>query len=160
MTTTALPAINRFAGEYAFLSNFAPSPVRLRDDGGGVIVCATVEHAFQAAKTLDPGQRRFVAEAPSPGEAKRRGRRVVLRPDWDEVRLDVMRACLAAKFRRGSDLAARLVATGSACLVEGNSWGDRYWGVCDGAGLNCLGKLLMERRAYLAALVDYPDVPL
>lgn len=159
MTTQPTAVIDRFASEHAFLSNFTPSPVAIRCEGER-LVCPTVEHAFQAAKTLDPVERRRVAAAESPTAAKRLGRCVTLRPGWDEIRDDVMRACLAAKFRHGSALAERLVRTGDVLLVEGNTWGDRYWGVCDGIGENRLGELLMRRRVYLATLREYPDFPL
>ena len=62
---------------------------------------------------------------------------------------EVMRGLLARKFAPGTELAARLLATGDAQLVEGNTWGDRFWGVCRGQGRNQLGQLLMERRDQL-----------
>jgi ribA/ribD-fused uncharacterized protein len=123
----------------------------IRADSGGLelIGCATVEHGFQACKALDPDQRRLIAAAPTPAQAKRLGRRASLRPDWEQVREDVMRMLLAQKFRLGEPLALRLLATGNAELTEGNRWGDRYWGVADGVGQNRLGQLLMQRRAEL-----------
>lgn len=60
-----------------------------------------------------------------------------------------MRDLLDLKFADPA-LAALLLATGDADLVEGNDWGDRFWGVCDGAGANMLGRLLMELRTRLA----------
>src|SRR5919199_3797753 len=129
---------------YFFLSNFAESPV---DFEGAVY--PTVEHAFAAAKTLDPAERELIRLAPRPGDAKRLGRQVVLRPGWDDLRVEVMRRLLARKFAPGTELAARLLATGDARLVEGNTWGDRFWGVCRGQGWNQLGQLLMERREQL-----------
>jgi ribA/ribD-fused uncharacterized protein len=152
--TRGTSRIDRFDGtEHAFLSNFYPSPVVIREDSRNLerIECATVEHGFQACKALDPVQRRTSAAAPTPGEAKKRGRRATLRPDWDAIRDDIMRSLLAQKFRRGSPLGLRLMATEDAELIEGNTWGDRYWGVIDGVGENRLGRLLMERRAELRA---------
>jgi ribA/ribD-fused uncharacterized protein len=149
--------IDRFDGtKYEFLSNFHPSPVVTRGRSGNLerIGCATVEHGFQACKALDPVQRRTIAAAPTPGEAKRRGRRATLRPDWDEIRDDIMRSLLAQKFRLGEPLGQRLMATDDAELIEGNTWGDRYWGVVDGVGENRLGQLLMERRAELRAALS------
>jgi ribA/ribD-fused uncharacterized protein len=103
-----------------------------------------VEQAFQAAKTFDVQERqRFVGL--SPASAKRRGRAVLLRPDWQEVKVDIMRQCLRSKFA-DANLQARLLATGARPLVEGNRWGDRFWGVCGGTGRNMLGVLLMELR--------------
>ena len=81
-------------------------------------------------------------------EAKQLGRRVALRPDWDDVRLEVMRAIIAEKFRSGGPLADRLLATGSAVVIEGNTWDDRFWGVDahTGHGHNHLGHILMDQR--------------
>lgn len=70
-----------------------------------------------------------------------------MRPDWNEVRVDVMRQCLLSKFS-SEDLSSRFLLTGDRQLVEGNHWGDRFWGVDDRTwqGLNHLGELLMEIR--------------
>lgn len=134
--------IRRFTGEHEFLSNFAPSVIPF--DGG---FAATVEHAFQASKTLDPAERVQVLSAATPGRAKRLGRAVTLRSDWDELRLTVMKELLAAKFQN-SRLRRKLLATEDALLVEGNTWGDTFWGVDlhTGAGENHLGLLLMAER--------------
>lgn len=144
----AAPPIDRFAGDYRFLSNFYPSPIEIDVDGPTTV--ATVEHAYQALKTTDRVQRRTIALAPKPGEAKRRGRRCAIRPGWDDLKLGVMRALLEQKFAPGSEFAKALIATGDRELIEGNYWGDRYWGVCDGEGENHLGRLLMEIRAALS----------
>jgi len=133
--------IDSFTGSHEFLSNFSHSPIEI--DG---IAYQTVEHAFQAHKTLDPDDRRAVAAQSTPGWAKKAGRALDLRSDWEEVKVDVMRSCLELKFAPGGDLARRLDETGDVQLVEGNTWGDTYWGVCGGVGENVLGQLLMERR--------------
>lgn len=117
--------ITSFTGPYAFLSNFSPHPVLL--PGLSDIPFATAEHAFQAAKTSDPAGRAYIVCAPTPGEAKARGRRVPLSPGWDQVRRRVMMDVILAKFG-GELLAARLAATAPHVLVEGNHWGDAYWG--------------------------------
>jgi ribA/ribD-fused uncharacterized protein len=136
--------VSQFRGEHAFLSNFEPCPIRT---GGRVY--GSVENAFQAAKTTVPALR-VPFELCSPQDAKRLGRRLPLRPDWEEIKLDVMRGMVAMKFRRGGALAGRLLATGDQELREGNTWGDRYWGCSlDGQGKNWLGRLLMERREVL-----------
>jgi len=134
-----------FDGEFAFLSNFSPS--LLEYEG---LTYPTLEHAFQAAKSLDPARRIEIAELPTPGLAKRAGRKVACRSDWDAVRVEVMRELLRIKFAPGSPLAAQLLATGDRRLVEGNWWNDRFWGVCRGVGRNMLGELLMQIRADLA----------
>lgn len=102
-------------------------------------------------KTCDPTMRARFATLPRASGAKRLGRMVKLRADWDAVRIDAMRTCLALKFDADSPLAIQLRRTGDAELVEGNDWNDTYWGVVDGVGENHLGLLLMERRALLRA---------
>ncbi len=125
---------------YEFLSNFYAVTVRL--DG---VEHRSVEHAYQAAKTLDLLEREHVRSAPTPAVAKERGRQVTIRPGWDELKVAVMRDLLAQKF---SDpvLRKRLAATAPLDLIEGNTWGDRFWGVYEGEGENWLGRLLMEIR--------------
>ena len=137
--------IDEFAGDYFFLSNYSPSALSRHG-----ITFPTVEHAYAAAKTTDAAAQRRIAAAASAGDAKRLGRKVTLRRDWDRVRVGVMRELLELKFA-DPQLAAQLVATGDAHLVEGNDWGDRFWGECDGDGANMLGRLLMELRTRIAA---------
>ena len=132
--------------EHRFLSNFWRSPVPF--DGYTV---ATVEHAYQASKSLDPDVRWALAHAHSPAAAKAFGRRCQLRPDWESVKVSIMKDLLRLKFAPGTELAARLLATYPADLIEGNTWGDREWGVVDGVGRNLLGLLLMEVREELRA---------
>jgi predicted NAD-dependent protein-ADP-ribosyltransferase YbiA (DUF1768 family) len=69
-----------------------------------------------------------------------------LRPDWREVREEVMEVGLRQKFRQNPELLQKLLDTGDAYLEEGNTWNDRYWGVCRGVGQNKLGHLLMKLR--------------
>ena len=132
--------IDSFSGEHRFLSNFWYHPIRM----GGKLY-PTNEHAFQAAKTLSPLQREMIQLAESPGMAKLLGRTVNLRDDWEEIKLDVMYQINLHKFANGT-LRDKLVATGDAELIEGNHWGDKFWGVCDGEGQNHLGKILMAVR--------------
>jgi ribA/ribD-fused uncharacterized protein len=140
-----MPQITSFSGDHAFLSNFYPAPTPYEG-----IVFPSSEHAFQAAKTLDMAERRRLAALPRPGQAKRAGRRVVLRPDWEQVKIAIMTDIVRSKFRHNPELARKLAATADAELVEGNRHGDRFWGVCGGEGQNWLGRILMEVRAELA----------
>ena len=140
--------INKFDGKYAFLSNCVESKISFEG-----LTYPTVEHAFQAAKSLSEEEQAAISIAKTPGIAKRLGRKVVLRPDWEEVKIEVMRQCLAKKFEH-PDLYAKLLATGDEELVEGNHWHDNFWGVCSceqcqSQGLNYLGKLLVELRSEL-----------
>ena len=134
----------KFRNQYFFLSNFFPAPVRYEG-----ILYPTSEHAYAAAKTLDLDLRRQIAKIPTPGKAKRFCRTLALRPGWLAMRLRIMDEVLTAKFSQHPDLAARLAATGYEELVEENTWGDTFWGVCDGHGLNNLGKALMRVRRSL-----------
>jgi ribA/ribD-fused uncharacterized protein len=137
----AVSRIDVFTGPYFFLSNFSESPVEFEGD-----TYPTVEHAYAAAKTQDPNERERFRFATTPGEAKRIGRNVALRSGWDDMRVEVMRGLLEKKFALHNELALKLLSTGEAELVEGNTWGDRFWGVCRGQGRNQLGQLLMHRR--------------
>ena len=132
--------IDRFRAEHAFLSNFHRRPFDWRGR-----TWDTSEAAYQAAKTRDERERECIRAAPSPAAAKRLGRRVDLRADWERVKDDVMRSILDAKFAV-PELRDALLATGDAELVEGNTWGDVYWGVCGGRGRNQLGRTLMRIR--------------
>ncbi len=134
--------IDSFTGEYHFLSNFYPQRVEYEGE-----IYPTSEHAFQAAKTLDPRERdQFTDPHLTPGQAKRLGRKVSLRPDWDDVKFRVMAEILDVKFAPGTELAVRLKNTGDTELIEGNHWGDRIWGQVNGEGENWLGCILMGIR--------------
>ena len=110
----------------------------------------TVEHAYQACKTRDREAQAWIIAAETPGRAKRRGAQVTLREDWDQIRIEVMQKLIFLKFTRHRNLGDRLIATGDAVLIEGNTWGDRFWGQSPlGEGENMLGILLMELREAL-----------
>lgn len=132
--------IDSFQDEYRFLSNFYPS--RIYIDG---VEYPTVEHAYQSRKTENPTVRELIRTARTPGEAKRMGSKVVLRSDWEEIKVDTMLNLLRLKFNLPT-LNKMLLSTGNSELIEGNYWGDTFWGVCRGSGKNILGKLLMQVR--------------
>jgi ribA/ribD-fused uncharacterized protein len=132
--------INSFSGDYRWLSNFYPCLIEYEGK-----FYPSVEHAFQAAKTTDEHMRLRIGAAATPGRAKRLGRKVALRSDWDVVKLEVMATLVRIKFA-DPDLGKLLNDTGAAELIEGNTWGDTFWGVCRGVGENHLGKILMEVR--------------
>lgn len=133
-------SIDSFTGSNRFLSNFWYCGVEF--EGEDYI---SVEHAYQAAKTLDKIERWEIRRAKTPGQAKRLGKQVTLRADWDKVKLVVMRELLQSKFE-DPVLARMLIETGDEWLSESNTWGDTFWGVCKGRGQNNLGRLLMELR--------------
>lgn len=140
METCEKKVIGEFRGEYDFLSNFYESPVTY-----GGITYTSAEAAFQAQKVKNPKDREAFANL-GPSDAKKRGRAVPLRADWQRVKIDIMEDVLRAKFAQDPLLRLRLLATGDARLEEGNTWGDRYWGVSGGEGENRLGLLLMRVR--------------
>lgn len=137
--------IGPFKDEYRFLSNFYQATVEFEG-----IWYPTAEHAYVAAKSLDQSFRINISTSGrSAGQVKRLGRTVVIRPDWRQVRLQVMYDIVRFKFANNSLLLQRLKDTGGAELVEFNTWGDTFWGVCRGQGENNLGKILMRVRAEL-----------
>lgn len=138
-------AITNFTDDYYFLSNFGPIPVQWAGH-----TWPTSEHAYQAAKTLNEDERLHILSQSTPGKAKRAGRKVTIRPDWEEVKVATMLEIVTAKFTQNRHARNRLVGTGSQKLVEGNYWGDTFWGVCNGVGQNHLGKVLMQVREALA----------
>ncbi len=141
MTTPQTP-INRFRLAYDFLSNFYPATVSI--DG---LEYLSSEAAFQAYKCKNIEDRQQFTRIAA-DEAKRLGRRAALRSDWEQVKLDVMRRVVRAKFEQHPNLAQYLLDTGDADLIEGNTWNDVYWGVDlrTGEGENHLGKILMAQR--------------
>lgn len=147
-------AITSFRYKYAFLSNFSPAIIQAAG-----IVYPTVEHFYQAMKTEDVECHKIIAALSHPAEAKKfgkgkqklYGRKVVLRPDWEQLRVPFMAAGLQAKFQY-PNLRYYLLLTGNELLVEGNVWHDNFWGDCscpdcwNKPGLNNLGRLLMATR--------------
>lgn len=133
--------INKFSDKWQVLSNFYSSPIVYEG-----LTYPTVEHAYQAYKTLDRETHDFVRGLATPGQAKRVGKMVDLREDWDEVKDDIMEDLCRIKFTTNDFCKQKLIETGDAELVEGNTWGDVYWGVCNGKGENHLGKILMKIR--------------
>jgi ribA/ribD-fused uncharacterized protein len=146
--------IDRFVGDYAFLSNFAVCPVGYGDSGEEPVTYRSVEHAFQAAKTTNAAQRARLAQIGSPLTAKQFGSRVEMRPGWSEMRTGVMGELLRQKFAI-EPFRSLLLATGDAEIVEGNAWHDQLWGDCTcpehaaTPGENLLGRLIMDVRREL-----------
>lgn len=135
--------ITQFRDEHFFLSNFYPALTMY--DGRSY---STSEHAFVAAKTLDLDMRDRVSEIPTPGRAKKFGRGLALRIDWGLVKIPIMHQIVRDKFIRDPELREKLLATGEHELIEGNGWGDDFWGVDmrTRRGENHLGKILMQVR--------------
>lgn len=132
--------IDSFRGEHRWLSNFWWCEVRI--DG---ISYPSSEHAYQAQKTLDRNKQKEIAEAKTFKKSKRLGYQVELREDWESIKIDVMLQILREKFKYPG-LKELLEETGDAELIEGNDWGDDFWGQVNGRGQNHLGKCLMKIR--------------
>lgn len=107
----------------------------------------SAEAAFQSAKSTDLNIRKQFC-CLFPKQAKKMGRAIRLREDWEEVKDQVMYDILKSKFSN-ERLRQLLLQTGNKELIENNSWNDTYWGVCNGKGQNKLGKLLMQVREEL-----------
>lgn len=133
-----------FSGKHAFLSNFYPHEFAYNG-----VIYPTSEHAYQAAKTLSAPERARIAQLETPGKAKRYGRTIALRPNWDNIKVPIMYHILMRKFSF-VPLGEMLIDTDNEELIEGNSWGDRFWGAewenNQWVGENNLGKLLMLLR--------------
>lgn len=136
--------ITCFANEYGWLSNFAPVSVYWNG-----LYFPSVEHGYVAAKSTNPEFWLKIQGTPTPGEAKRLGRKIELRPDWEHVKLPTMWELMIQKYNQHT-FERQLIATDNAILIEGNAWGDRFWG-CEykhgeWVGLNWLGRLTMMIR--------------
>ena len=156
--------IDSFTDRFRFLSNFSPDPVRtpLRSDRPAHFTMPTAEHAFQAEKAVSAADFMSIYRADTPAEAKRIGRHIAIRPDWERVKKRVMLEVLISKFS-DPKLKGRLLSTGRELLIEGNDWSDTFWGCVPSerrpdlvmllwgpkkqwAGENWLGRLLMMTR--------------
>lgn len=135
--------IEEFRGRFRFLSNFHRCPIWI--DGKEY---QTAEHAFQSAKSIEDEDAEHIRNAFTPGEAKRRGRKVEIRADWEAVKLDIMKEIVRQKFYQSKGLSRLLIETGDLHLEEGNRWNDTFWGVNlrTKEGTNHLGRILMEVR--------------
>lgn len=140
--------ICKFDNEYAFLSNFYPCKVPYQGK-----TYKSSEAAYQAQKTSNIELRQEF-ETLSARDAKRRGRMLELRKDWEEVKDNIMYEICYSKFVNNPIIARKLIATKDAELVEGNTWFDTYWGVCNNVGLNKLGQTLMKVREEMRKIYE------
>jgi ribA/ribD-fused uncharacterized protein len=129
--------------EYKFLSNMYPVDI---------VGYKCVESFYMAMKTENKSIREQI-KSMNGFEAKKFARTFAIRKDWNEIKMDVMRHALVIKFEPGTELAAKLLATGDVELIETNTWHDNFWGQCicgtvcnDVTGKNMLGAMLMEIR--------------
>ena len=135
--------IDSFRDRYSFLSNFYEKPVEYNG-----LVYNNNEAAFQAQKSMDMSERLVFTDMNAPS-AKKHGRKIRLRNDWEQVKNTIMYEICLEKFKQNPDLRQKLLDTGNAHLEEDNCWGDREWGTVNGVGKNKLGKILMRVRSEL-----------
>lgn len=135
--------IHELTGPYRCFSNFWSCFIYFDGDW-----YPSVENAYQAAKMKNKSDRqRFLHIKAS--DAKKLGRTLPMRDDWNDIRLQVMYELVKQKFASGS-LQHRLLETKDAEIQEGNWWGDDFWGTVNGVGENHLGKILMRVRSEFA----------
>ena len=134
--------ILKFQGETRWLSNFQESDFQYMG-----ITWKTTEHAYQAFKAVNTREFLAILACETPGQAKRLGQTVKIDPLWDSIKVSVMHEVNFAKFNQNTRLLNKLIQTAGADLIEGNTWGDTFWGVCGGFGENNLGKILMNIRS-------------
>lgn len=143
--------ILEFKGDDRYLSNFFIASFVWNGT-----LWAHSEAAYQAAKaTTREDYESFIQL--KPGDAKRHGREITIRSDWEEVKYDIMREIVFAKFSQNPELKSKLLATGHALLEEGNNHRDQIWGVCpprSSQGSNWLGKILMDVREELRSTIE------
>jgi ribA/ribD-fused uncharacterized protein len=158
--------IESFTGRWRFLSNFYPVEIQYKG-----IKYPSVENFYVAMKikedqvinnkfmTLSDCQE-LISKIKNPSEVKKLGKSLKVRKDWDEIKLKIMEWGVNEKFKN-IDLAKMLLETGDEQLVEGNWWGDVYWGICNGKGENNLGKILMKIREKIKnkeeSIVEFPQ---
>lgn len=134
--------VTQFKGDYRWLSNFAPCKIILEG-----VEYQSVEHAYMSAKSSDLDWKLFCRETEKAGDVKRASKNITLIPNWDNLKINVMKVCLEQKFSV-DPYRSKLITTGSIQLIEGNTWNDKFWGVSltDNQGQNNLGKLIMDIR--------------
>lgn len=149
--------ISSFSGKFEFLSNFFARPQKslisyevVGEDGDPTIKTVmetfpTLEHAYQASKTVDREKQLEILKTFTPRQAKRLGKGLTVIENWDSKKLHVMERLLEDKFAQHIDLKIKLLTTGNVKLIEGSTHDD-FWGVTQDGGTNHLGRLLTKIR--------------
>lgn len=139
--------IKAFRGRWTKLGNYSSCVVFYKGHA-----YQSVEHAYQAQKSTDPAVQKQIRDCATPAVAKKLARSVDLRPDWEQVKDEIMMDLLREKFAQEPERSI-LVSTGNTELIEGNWWHDNYWGDCNcgrpacaEVGKNKLGGMLMRVR--------------
>ena len=146
--------IENFNKEFYYLSNFYPISYTLESHDD--ILYKSVEHGFQSEKAINIEDRNRIIEQKTPGLAKRLGKNIKCKPQWDEIKLEIMKKHVLAKFQQNDYIKKKLISTNNIILIEGNTWHDNFWGKCSCVKCisceknNNLGKILMEVRDILS----------
>lgn len=142
--------IRGFQKEFRFLSNFWPVPIIYYTKNLTRLIFPTVEHFYQARKTMDISIQSKISNLPTPGEAKRFAKTIKQSQSFPNDKVGIMWEGVWQKFSSYPNLKEKLIATGNAEIIEENTWGDTFWGVCNGTGKNMLGNILMDIREKLS----------
>ena len=141
---------SRSQGLYGCFSNFAYAPMEYNG-----LHFDSSEAAWQAQKCTNSEDIKQFCNL-SASAAKRLGRSVTLRKDWEDVKYDIMVEVLKAKFTQNQNMLRVLLSTQDKLLVEDTTgWHDNIWGSCScprcaaTTGKNLLGKALMQVRSDL-----------
>lgn len=145
--------ISEFKGEYAFLSNFYKRPVVYEG-----ITYGSTEAAYQAQKCSTDGQKLEFTKL-TPSQSKQRAKIIAVRDGFYEDNMQIMYDLNMYKFTTYADLKEKLLATGDKLLIEGNTWGDRFWGQVRGVGENYLGIILMLVRQHIRDGISMASEP-
>lgn len=130
-----------FKGEFYFLSNMYPCKVIYNGINYG-----SSENLFQALKCANScDMTKFVGIHPI--QAKKLGRTIEMKKNWEKIKINRMRLALYSKFKYNPELVDKLLEV-KEVIREDNNWNDTFWGVYHGCGKNVLGQLLMEIRDY------------
>lgn len=138
--------ITSFKDQFRFLSNFALCKIEFEG-----LTFTSTEAAYQAAKCKNQQDKEKFQNL-LPGKAKQLGRKIEIREDWNDIKCKVMESLLKIKFQN-DEFKQKLLDTDEQEIQEGNTWGDTFWGICNGVGENQLGKLLMKIRAEMKSQV-------
>lgn len=160
-----------FSGEMSWASNFYDAPIVFDDTKHNLrdifkqfkfdtLEYPSSEYLYQALKATNETDKELIRTSPTSGKAKKNGRKIMPRMDWDYVKVDAMRLCLYLKFYQHPDLMIKLLETGNKPLIEYNDWNDTFWGVCVNSekGENWLGRLLMDLRNHIKMIVQLDKV--
>lgn len=160
-----------FSGEMAWASNFYDAPIVFDDTKHNLrdifkqfkfdtLEYPSSEYLYQSLKTTNETDKEFVRTSTTNAMAKKNGRKIMSRMDWDYVKVDAMRLCLYLKFYQHPDLMVKLLETGNKPLIEYNDWNDTFWGICSrtNEGENWLGRLLMDLRNHIKMITQLDKV--